>query len=99
MKKLLFIFLIPIFIFAVEIDPATGLVKDVGLSDVKENCTICHTGRFIVINGGNKNFWKKKIKLMHDAYGLWELSSKQKELIVNYLAKYYSKKKNISINQ
>ena len=68
-----------------NIDPVTGLIKDRGLSDIKENCTICHTGRFIVLNGGDKKFWAHKIKTMHDAYGLWELTNEQKRRIINYL--------------
>ena len=98
MKKILFIFMFSA-LFAKEIDPTTGLIKDVGLSDIKENCTICHTGRFIVLNGGDKEFWRKKIKLMHDGYGLWELTKEQKKRIVEYLAKNYSKKKDISVNE
>jgi len=78
-------------------DPVTGLIIDTGLEDVKENCTVCHTGRFIIVNGGNVKFWKYKIRLMKKAFGLWELKPKVKKRIANYLAKHYSLKHNISL--
>ena len=84
---------------AIEIDTTTGLVIDTGLSDVKENCTICHTGRFIVVNGGDKKFWKEKIEAMQNGFGLWELSNDQRERILVYLSKNYSKKVNVSIDE
>jgi len=84
---------------ATEIDTTTDLIIDKGLSDVKENCTICHTGRFIVINGGDKSFWTEKINAMQNGFGLWELRKGQKERILDYLSKNYSKKVNVSINE
>ncbi|MCH9739808.1 MAG: cytochrome C [Epsilonproteobacteria bacterium] len=86
-------------LYAQEVDSTTGLIIDKGLSDVKENCTICHTGRFIVVNGGDKEFWKKKLHIMQVAYGLWELDEEAKERLLNYLSKNYSKKVNVSIDK
>lgn len=85
-------------LYANEIDPTTDLIIDTGLDKVKENCTICHTGRFIVVNGGNKQFWKAKMKTMQSAYGLWEIDEKSQERMLNYLAKNYSKKVNITLD-
>jgi len=85
-------------LYANEIDPTTGLIVDAGLDKVKENCTICHTGRFIVANGGDKKFWKAKMRTMQTAYGLWEIDAKSKERMLNYLAKNYSKKVNITLD-
>ncbi|CAA6818722.1 MAG: Unknown protein [uncultured Sulfurovum sp.] len=84
---------------AEEIDNTTGLIADKGLGDVKENCTVCHTGRFIVVNGGDKKFWKRKIHIMQNAYGLWKIEKAQEERMLNYLSKNYSKKKEVSINE
>jgi len=86
-------------LFATEIDMTTGLIIDNGLSDIKENCTICHTGRFIVVNGGDRKFWKEKIKAMQEGFGLWELREGQEERILEYLSKNYSKRINISIDE
>ena len=96
--NLFIIIMITTILNAKDIDPVTGLIRDKGLSDIKENCTICHTGRFIVVNGGDRNFWAHKIKTMHDAYGLWELTDSQKKRIVDYLSKNYSKKRNVSVD-
>jgi hypothetical protein len=84
---------------ATDIDSTTGLIIDEGLGDIKENCTVCHTGRFVVVNGGNRAFWKKKIYIMQEAYGLWKIDKEAKERMLKYLSKNYSKKVNVSINK
>ena len=84
---------------AKEVDSTTGLIADKGLSEVKEHCTVCHTGRFIVVNGGDKKFWKSKIHIMQDAYGLWEIDKEQEETMLNYLSKNYAHKKEVSVNE
>jgi len=86
-------------LYATDIDTTTGLIIDKGLSDVKENCTICHTGRFIVVNGGDRKFWREKISAMQNGFGLWELREGQKKRILDYLSKNYSKRVNVSINK
>jgi len=86
-------------IYATETDMTTGLIIDKGLSDIKENCTICHTGRFIVVNGGDRRFWKEKIKAMQEGFGLWELREGQEKRILDYLSKNYSKRVNVSIDE
>ena len=100
MKKYLTIF-ITIFLMAgnskLPIDNVTGLIIDTGLEDVKANCTVCHTGRFIVMNGGDKKFWRYKVGLMQKAFGLWHLKPTVKKRIINYLSKHYYKKHNISV--
>lgn len=78
-------------------DPVTGLVIDKGLADVKENCTVCHIGRFMIVKGGNREYWKYKIQTMQKAFGLWELKPEVRERILNYLAKHYFKKRDISL--
>jgi len=84
---------------ATDIDRITGLIIDKGLSDIKENCTVCHTGRFIVVNGGDKKFWKGKITAMQDGFGLWDLTDEQRERILAYLSKNYSKRVTVSIDE
>lgn len=81
-----------------DIDSTTGLIIDKGLGEVKENCTICHTGRFIVVNGGDRAFWKNKVRIMQVAYGLWEIEKEDKDALLTYLSKNYSKKKTVSID-
>jgi len=84
---------------ATAIDPTTGLIVDRGLSDIKENCTICHIGRFIVVNGGDRAFWQEKIKAMQEGFGLWELTPAQKERILTYLSKNYAQRINVPIDE
>jgi hypothetical protein len=100
-KKMIFLvsLLLATVINAQEIDSTTGLIIDKGLGKVKENCTICHTGRFIVVNGGDRDFWKKKVHIMQVAYGLWKIEKEDKEILLNYLSKNYSKKESVSIDK
>ena len=86
-------------LYGEEIDMTTGLIIDKGLGKVKENCTICHTGRFIVVNGGDRTFWMNKVRMMQVAYGLWKIEKEDKELLLSYLSKNYSKKVNVSIDK
>ena len=106
MKKTVILFIIAIFgifdtAFAekLPIDRVTGLIVDTGLQDVKENCTVCHTGRFIVINGGDHKFWTYKVRLMQKGYGLWKIDPKAKKRLIKYLSKHYSKKHNVSVEE
>lgn len=77
-----------------KIDPESKLVIDKGLEEVKKNCVVCHTGRFIVKNGGDEKFWNMKIRVMQKGFGLWKLDKKTHNLIVKYLSKNYHKKWN-----
>ncbi len=90
-RAFIFLIFLTIFSFAKEIDPESKLVIDKGLNEVKENCVVCHTGRFITLNGGDRKFWNTKIRLMQKAFGLWELDKKTKDLILDYLSKNYYK--------
>ena len=100
-KKIVFLIglILSTVLYADNIDSTTGLIIDKGLGEVKENCTICHTGRFIVVNGGDKEFWKRKIHIMQVAYGLWEIDKEDTEHLLNYLSKNYSKKVTVSIDK
>jgi len=100
-KKIVFLtgLILTTAVYAQDIDSTTGLIIDKGLDKVKENCTICHTGRFIVVNGGDRKFWEKKIHIMQVAYGLWKIDKKDKEILIKYLSKNYSKKNNVSIDK
>ena len=101
MKKIIFMIslLFVITLNATDIDSTTGLIIDKGLGDIKENCTVCHPGRFVVVNGGDRAFWEKKIYIMQKAYGLWKIEKKTKERMLKYLIKNYSKKVNVSIDK
>jgi len=99
-KKILLTILIAISSLQADtIDSTTGLIIDKGLGKVKENCTICHTGRFIVVNGGDREFWTNKVHIMQVAYGLWKIDKNDKEILIKYLSKNYSKKRKVSIDK
>lgn len=102
MKKMvmgLMLLTVVVSLHARQIDRVTGLVVDKGLDDIKENCTVCHPGRFIVVNGGDREFWKYKITVMQKGFGLWDLPDETKKRIVDYLAKNYRSKRDVSIDK
>ncbi|PAF43123.1 hypothetical protein [Helicobacter sp. 11S02629-2] len=77
------------FLLAEKLDSNTGLKVDVGLSEVKQNCTVCHSAAFIIEGRGNRQEWKETIVWMQKTQGLWELDPKTEDLILTYLAKNY----------
>jgi hypothetical protein len=100
MKKILWITaLLATTLCAQKIDPVTGLIVDRGLDDIKEHCTVCHPGRFMVVNGGDRNFWQYKVDLMKKGFGLWEVEKESLNRMLDYLSKNYSKKVNVSVNE
>ena len=82
-----------------RIDMVTGLIVDRGLEDVREHCTVCHPGRFIVVNGGERKFRFYKIRVMQKGFGLRELPDDTRKRIVGYLSKNYPRKRNVSIDR
>ncbi len=101
MKKrvLFFVLLFITVVNAKEYDLVTGLAIDEGIDEIKENCTVCHPGRFIVVNGGDREFWKYKISVMQKGFGLWDLDKKTKNKIINYLCKNYPQKTNVDVDR
>ncbi|MEM8928562.1 MAG: monoheme cytochrome C [Bacteroidota bacterium] len=65
-----------------------GFVDDVGMVEVTQNCTQCHSGKLVTQNRLNKEGWRATIKWMQETQNLWDLG-KNEELIVAYLAKNY----------
>ncbi|PAF51091.1 hypothetical protein BKH43_02475 [Helicobacter sp. 13S00401-1] len=88
-KPLLLIVACSSFLLAQKIDPETGLKVDKGLTEVKQNCTVCHSAAFIIEGKGTRQEWKETIVWMQKTQGLWDLDPKTEDLILTYLAKNY----------
>lgn len=77
----------------IELDEETilksGFVNDIGVSQVIQNCTQCHSSKLVTQNRLNKTGWEASIKWMQETQNLWDLG-KNEERIVNYLAKNYA---------
>lgn len=73
----------------VKTDPETGLIIAQGFEDVKNNCTVCHTAKFIIAQSANKEGWTTMIRWMQKTQGLWEFDKQTEETILNYLATNY----------
>ncbi|MCV6608536.1 MAG: cytochrome C [Campylobacterales bacterium] len=70
------------------IDKETGLIVAEGFEEVKANCTVCHSAKFITLQRGDKDTWTAMIRWMQKTQGLWELGEND-EKIISYLAKNY----------
>lgn len=66
----------------------TGLIDAVGLMEVVNNCTICHSAKLVMQNRMNKERWIETIRWMQKTQNLGDLG-KNEEIIVNYLATNY----------
>jgi len=72
-----------------EHDPDTGLIVDAGMEEVKANCTVCHSSKFILLQKGDRDTWLAMIRWMQKTQGLWQFDEKTEEAILTYLAKNY----------
>ena len=74
----------------IPIDPETGLIVAKGVDDVKANCTVCHSAKFITLQRGDRQTWKDMIVWMQKTQGLWEFDAKTEKSILDYLATNYA---------
>lgn len=71
---------------------ASGFVNDVGVSQVIQNCTQCHSSKLVTQNQLSKAGWKATIEWMQETQNLWDLGANE-DRIVTYLAKNYGPSK------
>lgn len=80
----------------IALDEATiaqsGFVNDIGVSQVIQNCTQCHSSKLVTQNRLNEAGWKATIEWMQKTQNLWDLG-KNEDRIVTYLAKNYGPQK------
>ncbi|MEM8507220.1 MAG: monoheme cytochrome C [Bacteroidota bacterium] len=65
-----------------------GLIKDVGVTEVAQNCTQCHSAKLVTQNRLSKEGWEATIRWMQETQNLWDLGQNE-EVIISYLAKNY----------
>ncbi|MEO0571021.1 MAG: monoheme cytochrome C [Bacteroidota bacterium] len=65
-----------------------GFVDDIGMVQVTQNCTQCHSAKLVTQNRLNEEGWRATIKWMQETQNLWDLGNNE-EVIVAYLAKNY----------
>ena len=70
----------------------TGLVEALGLKEVVNNCTNCHSAKLVTQNRMNKERWIATIRWMQETQNLWDLGNNE-DIIVNYLVTNYPPKK------
>jgi len=69
----------------------SGFVQDLGVSQVIQNCTQCHSAQLVTQNRLSQEGWESTITWMQETQNLWDLG-KNREKIVTYLAKNYGPK-------
>ena len=67
----------------------TGLRIDPNIQVVIANCTACHSAKMVTQNRATREGWKSLIVWMQQNQKLWDLGPNE-EIILDYLAKYYS---------
>ena len=70
----------------------TGLIDDLGLILVVENCTSCHSAQLITQNRMSREGWSSTIRWMQETQNLWDLGADE-ETILNYLTSNYAPQK------
>ena len=77
----------------VELDSITiadsGFVNDLGVSQVIQNCTQCHSAQLVTQNRMSREGWKATIIWMQETQNLWNLGQNE-ERILSYLSKNYA---------
>jgi mono/diheme cytochrome c family protein len=90
MKTILLFLCSTILLFSTNNQSIQGVLKEgIGHDVVKQICTQCHSERTITPNRGDREDWEAIIVLMQ-SYGLRELTTKERETILNYLSMNYS---------
>jgi len=77
------------FLNASELDKESGLIIAKGLEEVKTNCTVCHSAKFITFQKGDRETWKSMIRWMQKTQGLWEFTAEVEDEILTYLETNY----------
>lgn len=67
----------------------TGFIQDVGMTEVINNCTNCHSAKLVTQNRMSREAWLATIKWMQETQNLWDLGKNQ-SVILDYLAKNYA---------
>jgi hypothetical protein len=73
----------------VKIDPEYGLIVAPGMQDIINNCTACHSTKFIINQRGSRETWKDMIVWMQETQGLWEFDAQTEKSILDYLETNY----------
>ena len=74
---------------AMKTDPESGLKIAPGWQTVKDNCTGCHSAKFITTHQGDRETWLETIRWMQRTQGLWSFDPKTEDTILTYLASQY----------
>lgn len=87
--KFIAITLLTTYLQANKIDSESGLIIAKGFEDVKANCTVCHSARFITTQKGDRETWKSMIVWMQKTQGLWQFTPEVENDILTYLETNY----------
>ena len=63
-----------------------GLPLGKGRELVIEVCTPCHSAKLVLQNRMTRENWNETITWMQEKQGLWELTKKERDTILNYLS-------------
>lgn len=69
----------------------TGFVQDIGMVEVINNCTNCHSAKLVTQNRMSREAWLASIRWMQETQNLWDLGENE-SVILDYLAENYAPK-------
>ena len=88
-SHVILIAVLPLVVFAAELDPDTGLVKQPGWEDVRAHCGACHSYSLVTNQRGSRGTWRDMIRWMQRTQNLWDLPVESETRILDYLAENY----------
>jgi len=77
--------------FGVEEEDWQGLPPGPGREEVFYTCQACHSLRIVVQQGLTRHSWDETLDWMVEEQGMPELDEEERDLILDYLAKYYGR--------
>lgn len=88
------ILLLPAISLGVEIDAATGLLKNSGWQHVRANCGGCHSFALVTSQRADRQTWLDMIRWMQATQNLWQFAPDTEAEILDYLAANYPPQRN-----
>ncbi len=74
---------------AVDLDAATGLIKNPGWQQVRAHCGGCHSHALVTRQRADRRTWLAIIRWMQETQNLWQFEPATEAQIIDYLAANY----------
>jgi hypothetical protein len=86
---LILLLLLPVSVNAVDVDAASGLIKNPGWEQVRAHCGGCHSHALVTAQRADRNTWLDIIRWMQATQNLWQFQPLVESQIIDYLTENY----------